>query len=115
LGPIQLFITGPIIDVPGADQNVIPIVRVEPVYPQRALDRGIEGWVEVEFTVTEVGGVSEPTILGSRPSGVFDRAALRAIERWKYEPKVVDGQPVPRPGMRNRFLFQVTEAGSRSH
>jgi len=113
--PIQPGFTGPDVFMQGADQNVIPIVRVEPVYPQSALDRGIEGWVEVEFTVTEVGGVSEPTILRSHPNGIFNRVALRAIERWKYEPKVVDGQPVPRPGMRNRFRFQMNEAGSRSN
>jgi protein TonB len=93
--------------MPVSDQSEIPIVRVEPVYPQRALERGIEGWVEVEFTVTEVGSISEPTILRSHPSGIFNRAALRAIERWKYEPKVVDGQPVSRPGMRNRFRFEM--------
>ncbi len=106
-GAAQPYITGPVVLMPGADQSEIPIVRVEPVYPQRALDRGIEGWVEVEFTVTEVGSISEPTILRSDPSGIFDRAALRAIERWKYEPKIVDGQPVSRPGMRNRFRFEM--------
>jgi len=103
LGPIRTVITGPII-----------IVRVEPVYPRRALDRGIEGWVEVEFTVTEVGSISEPTILRSHPSAIFDRSALRAIERWKYEPKMVDGQPVSRPGMRNRFRFELNDARARS-
>jgi protein TonB len=115
LGPIRPVFTGPIMDVPGADQSEIPIVRVEPIYPRRALDRGIEGWVEVEFTVTEVGSISEPTILRSHPSAIFNRAALRAIERWKYEPKLVDGQPVSRPGMRKRLRFQLNEAGSRSN
>jgi protein TonB len=107
--------TEPDVDVRGSDQSEIPIVRIEPVYPQRALDRGIEGWVDVEFTVTEVGSISEPTILHSHPSGIFNRAALRAIERWKYEPKVVDGQPVSRPGMRNRFRFKMNEAGPGSN
>jgi protein TonB len=106
-GAVGTGIVGPIIHVPGADQGEIPIVRVEPIYPQRALERGITGWVEVEFTVTEVGSISEPTILRSHPSGIFNRAALRAIERWKYEPKIVDGQPVSRPGIRNRFRFEM--------
>jgi protein TonB len=112
---IQPGFKGPDVRMHGADQSEVPIVRVEPVYPQRALDRGIEGWVEVEFTVTEVGRISEPTILRSHPSGIFNRAALRAIERWKYEPKVVGGQPVARPGMRNRFRFKLNEAGPRSN
>jgi len=112
---IQPGFTKPETGLRGSDQSEIPIVRVEPVYPQRALDRGVEGWVEVEFTVTEVGSISEPTILRSHPSGIFNRAALRAIERWKYEPKLVDGQPVARPGMRNRFRFELNKASPRSH
>jgi protein TonB len=109
------YITGPVVPVPAADQSEMPIVRVEPVYPRHALDRGIEGWVDVEFTVTEVGSISDPRILRSHPGGIFNRAALRAIERWKYAPKIVDGQPVARPGMRNRFRFELNKAGSRSH
>jgi protein TonB len=88
-------------------------MRVEPVYPPRALERGIEGWVGVEFTVTEVGSISEPKILRSYPSAIFNNAARRAIARWKYESKVVDGQPVSRPGMRNRFRFELSGSSSR--
>lgn len=104
----------PNIDMPGSDKSEMPIVRVAPAYPRRALDRGIEGWVEVEFTVTEVGGVSDPKVLSAHPSSIFDRAALRAIERWKYEPKIVDGQPVSRPGVRTRLRFELTGDGSGS-
>ena len=106
--------TNPNLNVPGSDQSEIPIVRVPPVYPQRALDRGVEGWVEVEFTVTEIGGVSDPKVLSAHPSSIFNRAALRAIERWKYEPKVVDGQPVSRPGMRKRLRFELSGSRPRS-
>jgi protein TonB len=106
--------TDPNLGVPSSDQSEIPIIIVPPVYPQRALDRGVEGWVEVEFTVTEIGGVSDPKVLSAHPSSIFNRAALRAIERWKYEPKVVDGQPVSRPGMRKRLRFELSgiRAGS---
>jgi protein TonB len=102
--------TNPNLNVPGSDQSEIPIVRVPPVYPQRAIDRGVEGWVEVEFTVTEIGGVSDSKVLSAHPSSIFNRAALRAIERWKYEPKMVDGQPVSRPGMRKRLRFELSGA-----
>jgi protein TonB len=101
----------PDLSVPSSDHSEIPIVRVPPVYPQRAIDRGVEGWVEVEFTVTEIGGVSDPKVLSAHPSSIFNRAALRAIEAWKYEPKVVGGQPVSRPGMRKRLRFEL--GGSR--
>lgn len=93
--------------VPVADRGETPIVRVEPIYPPQALERGIEGWVDVEFTVTESGSIADPKILGSYPSAIFNRAALRAIGRWKYAPKVVDGRPVARPGMRTRFRFEL--------
>ncbi len=98
--------------VPVADRGETPIVRVEPVYPQHALERGIEGWVDVEFTVTESGSIADPKILGSYPSAIFNRAALRAIGRWKYAPKIVDGRPVARPGMRTRFRFELGAAHS---
>jgi len=102
--------TDPNLGVPSSDQSEIPIIIVPPVYPRRALDRGVEGWVEVEFTVTEIGGVSDPKVLSAHPSSIFNRSALRAIERWKYEPKVVDGQAVSRPGMRKRLRFELGEA-----
>jgi protein TonB len=104
----------PDLSVPSTDHSEIPIVRVPPVYPQRAIDRGVEGWVEVEFTVNEIGGVSDPKVLSAHPNSIFNRAALRAIEAWKYEPKVVGGQPVSRPGMRKRLRFELngTSPGS---
>jgi len=98
----------PIGPMTAADHGESPIIRIEPLYPQRALERGIEGWVDVEFTVTEVGTISEPRILGSHPSTIFNGAALRAIKRWKYAPMIVDGQPVARPGMRTRFRFELS-------
>jgi protein TonB len=92
---------------PQENRQPSPIVRVNPVYPPRPLQRGTEGWVEVEFTITEAGGVSDSRVTNSQPGSVFDRAALRAVDRWKYEPMLVDGQPAPRPGVRTRILFQL--------
>jgi TonB family protein len=63
-----------------------PITRENPVYPYAALTNGIEGWVLVEYTVNERGHVVTPRILEANPPGVFDRAALRALSRWRYEP-----------------------------
>jgi len=72
--------------------NVIPLVRIPPRYPMRAARRKIEGWVKVEFTITENGTVRDAEVVESQPSDIFDRAALRAIRKWKFKPKVIDGE-----------------------
>jgi protein TonB len=63
-------------------------------YPLRAQERGIEGWVEVEFTVAADGTTRDPVVTAAEPEGVFDEAVLEAIGAWRYEPRVVAGRPV---------------------
>jgi TonB family protein len=67
-----------------SDGDVTRLIEVAPVYPQSALDAGIEGFVEVRFTVTPAGTVTSPEIVESSPAGVFDAAALAAVNRWRY-------------------------------
>ena len=74
-------------------RELTPLVRIPADYPLSALSREIEGWVLVRFTVTETGSVADPEILRSEPPGVFDRAAKRAVLKWKYQPQIVDGKP----------------------
>ncbi len=76
-------------------RELTPLVRIPADYPLSALSREIEGWVLVRFTVTETGSVADPEILRSEPPGVFDRAAKRAVLKWKYQPQIVDGKPAP--------------------
>lgn len=78
------------------DGDVIPIVRIEPNYPRDALLRGIEGWVRVSITIMPDGSVMNPQVIDSDPRRVFDREALRAVLRWKFRPRIVDGQAVSR-------------------
>ena len=91
----------------GSDQDVVPLVRVDPEYPPRAKQRGIEGWVDVEFTISPVGTVQNAVVIASQPSLMFDRAALRAIRKWKYNPKIEGGVPVVRPGIQVRIRFEI--------
>ncbi len=77
------------------DGDAIPLVRVPPQYPQRAASRGINGWVQLEFTIMESGGVEDIIVVAAEPTGYFERAAERALARWKYKPKIVDGRPRP--------------------
>lgn len=75
--------------------DLIPLVRIQPQYPRRAALAGIEGWVRVEFTITETGAVADPEVIDSKPPRIFDREAIRAILKWKFKPRVVNGQAVP--------------------
>lgn len=75
--------------------DLIPLVRIQPQYPRRAALAGIEGWVRVEFTITETGAVADPQVIDSKPPRIFDREAIRAILKWKFKPRVVNGQAVP--------------------
>ena len=94
--------------IAAADSDVVPIVRVNPQYPLRASERGIEGWVAVEFTISKLGTVKDPHVIGSHPSSIFDRSALKAIRKWKYNPKIEDGEPVERPGVKVKLTFDLT-------
>ncbi|TVQ41500.1 MAG: energy transducer TonB [Wenzhouxiangella sp.] len=74
--------------------GVVPLVRIQPQYPREAAMNQIEGWVRVEFTIDETGSVRSPRVIEARPPRVFDREAIRAILRWKFKPRVVDGVAV---------------------
>jgi periplasmic protein TonB len=91
-----------------AEGDYLPIVRVAPVYPARALSRGLEGYVDLSFTVTPTGTVSDPVILFST-SSLFDRAATQAVLKFKYKPRVVDGVPVAVPNVKTRISFKIEE------
>lgn len=70
-----------------------PVVRIEPRYPQRALSAGIEGHVQLEFTIDRDGSVTDVTVVEAEPPGVFDAEAVRALRRWRFRPHMVDGEP----------------------
>jgi protein TonB len=91
-----------------AEGDYLPIVRVAPVYPARALSRGLEGYVDLSFTVTATGTVKDPIVLQST-SSLFERAATRAVLKFKYKPRVVDGVPVEVPGVKTRISFQLED------
>ena len=98
---------GPDLSAAGSDTDIVPIVRVNPQYPLRAAERGVEGWVEVEFTISRTGTVKDPYVLNAKPQNIFNRSALRAIRKWKYNPKIEDGEPVERPGVKVRLRFAL--------
>jgi len=92
-----------------SDGEYLPIVKVAPVYPRRAQTRGIEGYVLLEFIVTETGAVRDPVVIEAQPPGIFDRSAMQAALKFKYKPKVVDGNPVEVAGVRNLIKFELAD------
>ncbi len=91
-----------------SDSDSVPIVRVPPQYPMRAQERGIEGWVVVEFTITAAGTVRDPRVIQADPPRIFDRSAIRAVKKFKYRPRVVDGVAVERTET-YRFTFSLDD------
>ncbi|MEG3766000.1 energy transducer TonB [Alteromonas sp. 14N.309.X.WAT.G.H12] len=89
------------------DGEYLPIVKVAPVYPRRALQRGIEGFVIVEFTVTKLGTVRDPVVVEATPEGIFEQAAMDAALKFKYKPRVVNGEATEVSGVQNRITFQI--------
>ncbi|MDZ7783455.1 MAG: TonB family protein [Halioglobus sp.] len=91
------------------DGEYLPIVKVAPIYPRRAQTRGITGYCIVEYTVTTSGRIRDPQVVDCEPSGVFERASLKAAEKFKYKPRVVDGQPIEVAGVQNKFTYELEE------
>jgi len=91
----------------GSDRDVVPLVRVEPQYPMRAKQQGVEGWVELMFTITEMGTVTDVIVTAANAGTIFNRAAIQAVSKWKYNPKIENGVAVTRPGVRQRIKFQL--------
>ncbi len=92
-----------------SDGEYLPIIKVAPAYPRRALARGIQGYVVLEYTVTKQGTVKDPVVIESKPSRIFDKAATKSALRYKYKPRVVDGEPVEVPNVRTKITFQLSE------
>jgi periplasmic protein TonB len=108
-----------------SDGEYLPIVKVSPQYPRRALSRGMAGWVIVEFIVTAQGTVTNPIVVSNcgyipnmrspgvcedSPNTVFNNAALKAAVKFKYKPKVIDGQPVETAGVQNKIIFELADS-----
>ena len=89
------------------DGEYLPIVKVAPIYPRRAQTRGITGYCIVEYTVTKTGSIRHPFAVDCQPKGIFERASLKASEKFKYKPRVVDGEPIEVAGVQNKFTYEL--------
>jgi len=85
----------------------VAISKAQPDYPEQAKKRRAEGWVEMDFVVTQLGTVANITVVRAEPKGLFDRAAMRALARWKFKPASRAGKPVD-ARVRTRIGFKLS-------
>jgi periplasmic protein TonB len=88
------------------------MVRVPPQYPEKAMQRGIEGRVLVEFTISRVGTVKDAKVIAAEPSSIFNKAALKSVSQWKYNPKILNGKAVEQTGIRTSVVFKLGSENS---
>lgn len=95
-------------------RDPVPVFKPAPNYPSRALRRGIEGYVVVEFTITKTGSVRDVRAVAGydsegSPTEIFNRSAEKAAARFKYQPQLDDGVAVERHGVRNRITYKMAD------
>ncbi|WP_342608680.1 energy transducer TonB [Vibrio tritonius] len=93
----------------GVNLQAMPLYRVEPQYPMRALKRNIEGYVVMSFTIDETGRPIDIQVVEANPRHMFEREARRALKSWKYQPKVADGKAVTQPGQTVKLEFKLAK------
>jgi len=97
--------------IAATDGDYLPLVAIAPQYPTRAAQRGIQGWCLVSFTVDGLGNVVEESIqvVDAEPANIFDRSSLRAAARFKFQPRVVNGEGVNVDGVQYLFRYQLED------
>lgn len=88
-----------------------PIFRVNPKYPHKAAREGIEGWVKLKFDINKVGEVINVEVVSSEPKRIFDKEAKRALSKWKYKAKAIEGEYVKQENISVQLDFQIDKAG----
>ena len=92
-----------------SDGEYLPLVKVAPIYPVRAQSRGIQGYCIVSYTVLKSGATKDVRPVDCQPPGYFETASVKAAQKFKYKPRVVDGQPIAVKGVENKFKYQLSK------
>ena len=96
--------------ISGSDGEYLPIVKVAPIYPKRAAMMGMEGECAVMYTVTTNGSTRDVVVLEDMCSDtVFHRASVEAAKKFKYKPRIIDGEAIEVHNVTNRFIYELAE------
>ncbi len=101
-------LTVPRVDIKG----VLPQTLVTPTYPRKAIDRGIEGLVIVQFNISESGNVEQPRIIHSQPNKIFDRAVMKALKKSQYRPMEIEGRATKIKNVTESYYFRLFESAT---
>lgn len=104
-----LAINAPTFSDFGSNQQAMPLYRVEPRYPAKALKRGAEGFVVMQFTIDPTGRPTDVKVLEANPRRMFEREAVRALKKWKYQPKVIEGRAVAQVNQTVKLEFKLAK------
>lgn len=107
--PVQTEMTVRGLEMAVSDGEYLPIVKIAPAYPAVARSRGIEGYCTVEYTVTATGTTADVVVVDADPTGIFDKASVAAALKFKYKPRVVNGEPISVRGVRNIFRYSLED------
>lgn len=105
---LDVGLDGELGDFSLAEGDYLPIVKVAPMYPRRAQSRGLEGYCDLQFTVTPLGTTADVSVIECT-SSLFERASVQALLKFKYKPRVVNGTAIAVPGLRHRITFQIED------
>jgi protein TonB len=92
-----------------SDGEYLPMVKVQPQYPRRALSRGVEGYCIVAYTVTKTGATRDPVAIDCQPKGMFERASVKAAMKFKYKPRIENGEAIEVPNVKNKFTYKLAK------
>ncbi|HCZ9540069.1 TPA: energy transducer TonB [Vibrio alginolyticus] len=91
------------------NQQALPLYRVDPRYPSKALKRRVEGYVIMRFTIDATGRPKDIEVIEAEPERIFEREAIRALKKWKYQPKVEDGVSIEQFGQTAKVEFKLAK------
>ncbi|WP_421785960.1 energy transducer TonB [Hyphobacterium sp.] len=91
-----------------SDRDAQPLVRIPPQYPVRAAERGLEGYCDMLFNVSPDGTPVDIQATNCT-SSMFERSSIRAVERWRYSQRIVDGVPQMRRGVQTRIEYELSD------
>ena len=93
-----------------AEAEYLPIVKIAPTYPSRALRQGLQGHCTVEYTVTKLGATKDIRVVNDDCThSLFRSVSVKAAQRFRYQPKVIEGKAIEVKGVRNQFVYQIAQ------